>query len=273
MYGNEQGVDGRGMFLNRFIKSPDQLFFTLVVIAIFLIGVTSTNQSVFLFLNQISLYTGADVWLNVTHLGNAVVIFAFSSWLIIFKPKWFGTILLGTILTSLIIQQIKFGLEVRRPPSLLESGAFILLQEELNNFSFPSGHTASAFVLASIFYYQIGFKYKSSILLLAVIIGLSRIVVGLHWPIDVLSGALLGWFIGLVAVYLNKKMNVGVQRWHQWIMLLMPCLALYMLIYTNAVSIEQVPLLHPVSIVSCVLVILVFIYRQVHLFLDSKKTS
>jgi hypothetical protein len=67
-------------------------------------------------------------------------------------------------------------------------------------------------------------------------------------------------------------MNVGVQRWHQWIMLLMPCLALYMLIYTNAVSIEQVPLLHPVSIVSCVLVILVFIYRQVHLFLDSKKT-
>jgi len=39
------------MFLNRFIKSPNQLFFTLVVIAIFLIGVISTNQSVFLFLD------------------------------------------------------------------------------------------------------------------------------------------------------------------------------------------------------------------------------
>jgi len=57
--------------------------------------------------------------------------------------------------------------------------------------SFPSGHAAFFFALAmSIFF----FHKKWSILFFtgAVLIGVARIIAGIHWPIDILGGAIIG---------------------------------------------------------------------------------
>ncbi|MBW2475122.1 MAG: phosphatase PAP2 family protein [Deltaproteobacteria bacterium] len=64
-----------------------------------------------------------------------------------------------------------------------------------DKFSFPSGHTMTAFSIWGAFF--VGIPLLSHFyLLIALLIGLSRIFLGLHYPTDVLVGAVLGGSIG-----------------------------------------------------------------------------
>ncbi len=61
----------------------------------------------------------------------------------------------------------------------------------LDKFSFPSGHTLHAVVFSLV---AIGYYPQLAIVVVpfAVIVGLSRVVLGLHYPSDVIAGALIG---------------------------------------------------------------------------------
>jgi undecaprenyl-diphosphatase len=61
----------------------------------------------------------------------------------------------------------------------------------LDRFSFPSGHTlhAVAFSTVALFYYPVLFPV---VVPFAVMVALSRVVLGLHYPSDVIMGALIG---------------------------------------------------------------------------------
>lgn len=68
-----------------------------------------------------------------------------------------------------------------------------LLVEHSASASFPSGHAAFYFALASIIYMR-NRNLGSLFLLGAFLISLSRVFVGIHWPSDVLAGAIIGIF-------------------------------------------------------------------------------
>ncbi len=76
-----------------------------------------------------------------------------------------------------------------------------LIAKDTHGRSFPSNHTASAFVLA-IGTYAISQPLFWIMLCLAFLTGCSRIAAGLHWPEDVLAGALLGSFFGILELIL-----------------------------------------------------------------------
>ncbi|MBX3662859.1 MAG: phosphatase PAP2 family protein [Burkholderiales bacterium] len=70
---------------------------------------------------------------------------------------------------------------------------------ELDRFSFPSGHTlhAVAFTLVTLAYYP---ALAGLLWPLTLLVALSRVVLGLHYPSDVLAGAALGAAVGLLSL-------------------------------------------------------------------------
>ncbi|MDR0972289.1 MAG: phosphatase PAP2 family protein [Bacteroidales bacterium] len=75
-------------------------------------------------------------------------------------------------------------------------------------YGFVSSHSANCFSLATIFSYY-GRKYKPMPYILyvwAILVGYSRIYCGVHYPLDVLCGALLGIVIGIIIILLTRKL-------------------------------------------------------------------
>lgn len=71
-------------------------------------------------------------------------------------------------------------------------------------YSFPSGHTTFFFTMATIMFFH--HKKVSAILfLLGAMVGYSRVVIGVHFPVDIFGGAMLGIIIGLILNNIKNK--------------------------------------------------------------------
>jgi undecaprenyl-diphosphatase len=102
----------------------------------------------------------------------------------------------ATTLATLASQALKRSLSRARPNSAIHG--FEALAENPDRFSFPSGHTAAAFSVAVAFA-GAPFALGPLCLLLATGIGLSRVYLGAHYPLDVGVGASLGALAGIAA--------------------------------------------------------------------------
>ena len=79
------------------------------------------------------------------------------------------------------------------------------LIEKQSDYSFPSGHTAASFAAAVILFLQLPKKYGIPALILAVLISFSRLYLGVHYPTDVLAGAVSGTLIALAVHWIFEK--------------------------------------------------------------------
>lgn len=84
---------------------------------------------------------------------------------------------------------LKNTLKRKRPPSAIPSFSSVITASD--EFSFPSGHTSGAFLLATLFYLFIP-AVGISLFLWSILVGLSRLVLGVHFPADILAGAIFG---------------------------------------------------------------------------------
>lgn len=104
----------------------------------------------------------------------------------------------SALLAWLVAGAIKFFYFSPRPFEVLDN--VNLLFEHGGGDSFPSGHATFYSALATSLY----FNHKRIALIYiagAILIGLSRITAGIHWPLDILAGYALGGLIG----YLSYK--------------------------------------------------------------------
>jgi len=102
----------------------------------------------------------------------------------------------------------------RARPSAADAGAFFVgfpcFPASYAQASFPSGHTATAFALATVLslWYP---RWTAAWLALAAVVGWSRVGLGSHFPSDVIAGAVLGSAVVLVLSRLRPRLVKGRQ--------------------------------------------------------------
>ncbi|MBS7658485.1 MAG: phosphatase PAP2 family protein [Candidatus Bathyarchaeia archaeon] len=142
--------------------------------------------------------------LTVTYVGSTI------SWFIAGILLWFlrkrkeafllvFALLIGGVLT--FFMKIAFH-RIRPFQIIIETK--VLEREE--GFSFPSGHSVSSFSSAIILERKIKKIYLSFfIYALAFLIGYSRVYIGVHWPLDVVFGGIIGLTIGFITLKFEEK--------------------------------------------------------------------
>lgn len=138
----------------------------------------------------------------ITHVGStiAILLLCVLSYLLGYKREAvliFTTIVLGTF----IMFPLKAVIMRPRPYSTLST--VVALDYEAGS-SFPSGHAERIFALAAVH----SKKEREKVLLLyllATIVAFSRVYLGVHYPLDVFVGSLIGWVIGKATLRWEKK--------------------------------------------------------------------
>ncbi len=121
---------------------------------------------------------------------------------VIYYRQGFESIVLQTLLLALVIERplyfiLKNSFKRNRPAAVLENFRSVVTPSD--QFSFPSGHTSAAFMMATL----AGHFYPPLLLPLyawAVLIGFSRVTLGVHFPTDTAVGGLMGISIALFSI-------------------------------------------------------------------------
>ena len=113
-----------------------------------------------------------------------------------------GSLLFNNMLVKNLVRRV-------RPYRVLET--LTILIEEPGEYSFPSGHTSSSFAAGVVLYLLLPRKYGVPAMILAFLIGISRLYVGVHYPTDVLGGMVMGTMLAIGAVklvdFVEKKIR------------------------------------------------------------------
>ncbi|HEX9012620.1 MAG TPA: phosphatase PAP2 family protein [Anaerolineaceae bacterium] len=112
-------------------------------------------------------------------------------------------LLLGMLTLWLFVEAVKALTDRSRPFTLLEKARVV--GWKAIGLSFPSGHTSQAFFLATFIsrHFQLGLGFTALLYVIAVLVALTRIYVGAHYPRDVTAGALLGTVWGVISVLVD----------------------------------------------------------------------
>ncbi|HWT76451.1 MAG TPA: phosphatase PAP2 family protein [Mobilitalea sp.] len=150
----------------------------------------------------------------ITILGNGGMI-----WLIIIlglllykKSRTTGMVSLIAFAMSILINNIILKNVIARPRPFAALTQLQVLIARPTDFSFPSGHTATAFAVAGAIYFMGNKRWGIGALIFAGLMGFSRLYLGVHYPSDVLCGAIVGLLISIsvnkVQIYLQEKQKL-----------------------------------------------------------------
>jgi membrane-associated phospholipid phosphatase len=159
----------------------------------------------FLFINRYTQTLPDTLWAWLTFLGNGWGIFAICFPLLVLSPRLLIAGLFASSLGGIVSLIIKPLLEMPRPASILALKDFYIVGEPLLHRAMPSGHTLTAFAVASGIYFASDRDKRTSlwwIFIIASFAGLSRNALGAHWLTDVLAGSAIGIWSGMLGAIL-----------------------------------------------------------------------
>lgn len=155
----------------------------------------------------------------ITSLGNAGIfwILLTIALLIPERTRRIGQMSACALLASLLFNNILLKNMVARVRPYNAMEALIPIIKKPSEFSFPSGHAGSSFASAGVLYRKLPKKYGIWAIILAALISFSRLYVGVHYPSDVLAGAVVGigcsyvgeWAFSLIEKRRQSKETVG----------------------------------------------------------------
>jgi undecaprenyl-diphosphatase len=171
----------------------------------------SIDLSIFYFINH-TLSTGIlDKFFSIiTNVTNWYIAYIILLGISFFKGGTKGKVAaIGVIILILVSDQTGYHILKEITHRLRPCNALTDVFTPLGctgSYSFPSNHALNNFAAAT-FYYRLYPGLKWVLFITASLISISRVYLGLHYPSDILGGAILGFFFGYVFSILAIRLN------------------------------------------------------------------
>jgi membrane-associated phospholipid phosphatase len=197
----------------RGILSGMLLVFSLLAVS--LVWSVGQRVDVWAFL-VFNLRGSRPVWLDwmmlgFTQIGSGTVALAIGLILLLASDHLVAyEFILGSLTLWMVVELLK-ALVRRSRPILRVTQARIVGYRAIG-LSFPSGHTSQAFFTATLIvpYFHASAWVVILLYTIALLVGITRMYVGAHYPRDVLAGAILGIVWGLLGVLVNGYILNGI---------------------------------------------------------------
>lgn len=146
------------------------------------------------FLQRLHTTAGDMFFSAITHLGDAGIAWIILSllFLCIKKYRKYGAAMAFALIFGVIIGNITLKPLIARIRPYDVNTTIDVLVKKPTDFSFPSGHTLSSFA-ASLALLKYNKRLGIAAVIIAVLIAFSRMYLYIHYPTDVLAGAIIGW--------------------------------------------------------------------------------
>lgn len=148
-----------------------------------------------------------DFWMpKITALGNSGIIWVLAAVALLCTKKYrkYGLMLLAGLVVAMLAGNLALkNFFVRPRPCWLDESVPLLIARP-SDYSFPSGHTMAAAIGATILT-AADRRFGWAAIPLAVLIAFSRMYLYVHFPSDILGGAVLGVGIGLLMLYAGRR--------------------------------------------------------------------
>jgi len=198
--------DDRGLY---WVTAPAILLALLAVVT----AGGDANTAWFMHWNQFALAVPAFLWAGATNLGSTAGAYALLGGGLAWRPRWVAAAVLALPAGALYTHGLKEFFAEPRPAAVLDPDQIHIIGKALLTSSFPSGHAVTAFGLAAavaLCSLAPGRRWIAwAALAVAALVAFSRVAVGAHWPLDVLTGGAGGWLCGAIGVWWSA-------RWRFW---------------------------------------------------------
>jgi len=142
----------------------------------------------------------------ITLFGSGWMVLCLLIWLLVVRKKDLALqVFLLSAATFLCTQFLKDTIARPRPLELISE--ISSRQYSISGFGFPSGHSALSMVCALVILPYVTRPWKLGVILLVILVGLSRIYLGVHAPLDVIGGwslAVVLWSITMLTFLKNR---------------------------------------------------------------------
>ncbi len=176
------------------------------------------QQDLFFYLNKkLSLFP--NLALNITQMGDVLVVFPFVMFLFFYAPKYWDALLTSSLLSLVVSAGLKKLFSIPRPARMFDIDSFTIVGRTLRGEnSLPSGHSMTIFIVVVLLLFAF-MPQKNKVyqiiwtiwgLLVGLLIASSRIGVGAHYPLDVIAGASIGYILAVIGIWIaNSRGLIG----------------------------------------------------------------
>lgn len=174
------------------------------------------DKSLFVFLNNLGSEPFDAIWLLITKQFNWTPFFLLLLY-ILYKKIGQKQLLLTLLFVAVMItfsdqitNLVKNNVQRLRPCNDEELTGLIRIVRDSETFSYFSGHASNS-MAAMMFVFLLlrsYYKYSYLIFLYPLIFAYSRIYLGLHFPLDIISGYIFGALTAILFYYIYKKVSI-----------------------------------------------------------------
>jgi membrane-associated phospholipid phosphatase len=184
--------------------------YLLLIAACLTIKLTYSREEIYYAVNARNCPWADSIAPYITNIGDGITTLILAAVLLLFSYRKAFLLVGAYAVTSISAQILKYIFDAPRPKlyfkDQLDRIHFVAGTDQLSLHSFPSGHTVTAFSTALLITYWCRNKFWGMpLLLLAALVGYSRIYLSQHFFEDVTAGSVIGVVITVIWIYWSEN--------------------------------------------------------------------